>query len=66
MTTIQTLQLELDRLQAMADECVTESGHIRGESRYKYQMLIRKAHAMRESISWLEGQGIGLAQNSTS
>lgn len=59
MTTVETLQQELSHIQVAADECVTEYGHIRGECKYKYQMLVNKAHAMRESIAWLEKQGIG-------
>lgn len=59
MTTIQTLQQELDRLQAATEECTTEYGHVKSECRYKYQMLVNKARAMQESIAWLEGQGIG-------
>lgn len=59
MTTIQDLQQELDRLQAAADEYITEEGHCPGCYRYRYQEAVKQMHALRESIEWLQARNIG-------
>lgn len=59
MTTIQTLQHELDRLRAAADEYITEEGHCRSCYRYRYAEAVKQMRALRESIEWLQARNIG-------
>ena len=48
------LKQVLQEIQQAQSECISEYGYIKSECRYKYQMLVRQAQALRESISWLD------------
>lgn len=53
MTAIEALKEELQKIQAAQAECVTEWGGVKPECRYRFQILIRKAQELRESIKWM-------------
>ena len=50
---ITTMKRELDKILVMMNECATDSGHIKSECRYRYQMLVEQATAFRASIDWM-------------
>lgn len=47
---IEVLQTELDALQALQDQCVTESGHVKSDRRYDYQRYIRRSKVLWNKI----------------
>lgn len=61
---INTMKRELMKIQRAQNDCVTGSGVVRRECRYKYQMLTRQAAAFKESIDWMEkmyeGKGVSV------
>lgn len=54
MDALTTLKEELKKIQQAQAECTTESGFVRPEHRYRYQILTQKAASFRESIDWME------------
>ncbi|NCU33286.1 MAG: hypothetical protein EOM23_10250 [Candidatus Moranbacteria bacterium] len=53
-TAIQTLKSELERIQQAQADCITESGFVRTECRYRYQLLVRKAKEISGSIAYMK------------
>lgn len=54
MTAIQSLTMELAKITLAQADCIHESGYIKNECKYKYNLLVRKARALREAIDWLQ------------
>ncbi len=54
-TAIQTMRLELTKLQAAAVELVTDNGYVRTGTRYRYQEIVRAMATIKQSIDYLEG-----------
>lgn len=53
MTALETMKAELARVQAAQGECVNIHGYVVPHCRYRYQMLLRKARGLKESIDWM-------------
>ena len=54
MTAIQTIRKELADVQVAQSECVTETGYVRPDSRYRYQTLIDIAGNLKKSLDYLQ------------
>ena len=51
---ITMMKRELSRIHVAMNECITDSGFVRNECKYKYQMLVEQAKSFQESIAYLE------------
>jgi len=56
MTAIEAMRSELTRIQSAMADCITDAGYVRGENKYKYQLLLRESLAFKRAIEWMEGQ----------
>ena len=54
MTAIQTLNIELRKIQEAQALCVEDSGLVRSQYRERYNILTKKASELKGSIDWLE------------
>ena len=52
-TATETMKDELSKIQAAQADCVTEYGHVKTSCRQRYQILTKKAAALREAIDWM-------------
>ena len=57
MTAIETLKKELSNVNKEQAKCLSDCGHVRTSHRYQYQLLVREARALWESIRYLESLG---------
>ena len=62
MTAIETMKMELNKIQEAQAECITSWGNVKSECRYKYQILCRKARSFKDSIEFMEKQIYGSPQ----
>lgn len=54
---IETMKHELRKIEIAGNECMTDSGHVKTECRYRYQTLVNQARAFQESIAWMLAKG---------
>ena len=54
MTAIEAMKIELAQIQKMQMDCISESGFIKSNHRYKYQILTEQAEHFKKSIEWME------------
>lgn len=52
LTAIQTLKLELLRVQMAMSELVNDSGIVYAGNKYRYQLLVKEASQIKGSIEW--------------
>jgi protein gp37 len=52
-TATETMKDELSKIQSAQADCVTEYGHVKTSCRHRYQILTKKAAALREAIDWM-------------
>lgn len=60
VTTVEILKRELDKILEAQSQCANEEGIVYPYMRQRYLVLVKEAKAFRESILWLEEQGIGV------
>lgn len=56
MTYLQSLKAKLRAIQAAEADCITESGWIRTDCRYRFQLLVEEARAVHDQIVAIETQ----------
>ena len=54
MTAIESMRLELTKIQKRQTECITEEGHVLTACRYEYAALVKSARDYQQAIQYLE------------
>lgn len=54
MTALEALKTERQRIGEAMAVCVTDSGFVKNDFKYRYQLLVREAKAVEESIKYME------------
>jgi len=54
LTAIDIVREELRKIQVAQNECVTPSGVVKREHKYRYKMLVGLAQEFKNSLDWLE------------
>lgn len=54
MTALEALKTERQRIQNAMAQCTTEEGMVKNDHKYRYQLLVREAKLIEESIQYME------------
>lgn len=54
MTALEAMKRERQRIQKAMSVCVTDEGIVKNDHKYRYQLLVREAKLVEESIEYLE------------
>lgn len=56
MTAIESLKIDLQRVQRKMNEYITEEGYVKQEFRYEYNQLIKEANDLNFAIEYLSNR----------